>query len=217
MKLTNKSETIVVRTFGGLTVYRNNSPVMISWSSQKARLLFCYLLITSDQWVHRERLVQLLWPGGNYDSSARNFNTTLSRLRKSFRGITDIDPVLGQGDAYRLNFETITCDSSTYRSEAVAGIRSMTRGDVIRGREHLEIAQQLYSSEFLPEEPDDPFIEIARSTIAGLHETMMKYLAQIYSAEERSVHFESLRGLTHFPAFACREQRRQARYPSATA
>jgi DNA-binding SARP family transcriptional activator len=216
VKLVNKTEPILIRTFGGLTVYRNSKPVMIAWSSQKARLLFCYLLITSDQWVHRERLIELLWPGGSYDGNIRNFTTTLSRLRKSLRTITGRDPVIGQGDAYRLNFEAITCDSSTYRSEVVAGIRLMTRGDVTRGREHLENAQQLYSSEFLPEEPDDPFIDTARSTMAGLHDTMMKYLNQIYATEERSVYFESLRDLTHFPAFPCHEHRRQARFSSVT-
>ena len=188
---------------------------MIPWSSQKARLLFCYLLITSDQWVHRERFIELLWPGGNNDSNVRNFNTTLSRLRKSLRDITENDPVLSQGDAYRLNFEAITCDSSTYRSEVVSGIRLMTRGDVKRGMEHLEVAQLLYSSEFLPEEPDDAFIDTTRRNLTGLYDTMVKYLDQMYATEERSVPSESLRGLTHFPAFA-NSGHRQARRTAAT-
>ena len=216
MKLANKTEGILIRTFGGLTVYRSNKPVMIPWSSQKARLLFCYLLITSDQWVHRERFIELLWPGGNHDRNVRNFNTTLSRLRKSLRDVTEREPVLSQGDAYRLNFEAITCDSSTYRSEVVAGIRLMTRGDVKGGMEHLEIAQGLYSSEFLPEEPDDAFIGTTRRNLAGLYDTMMKYLDQMYATEERSASSESLRGLTHFPAFANREHRQQGQYTSAT-
>jgi DNA-binding SARP family transcriptional activator len=216
MKPKQHPENILICTFGGLTAYCNNKPVVISWESRKARLLFCYLLITSDQWVHRDRFVELLWPGGSRDSSTRSLNTTLSRLRKSLRGITDMDPVLGQGDAYRLNFEAINCDCSTFRSEAVAGIRLITRGDVKRGMEHVEIAQHLYSSEFLPEEPVDPFIGTARSTMARLYDTMMNCLDEIYASEERPVHFESLRSLSHIPAFPHHEQRRQARFTSVT-
>jgi len=197
----NHSGKISIRTFGGLTVYRNNAPVIISWCSQKARLLLCYLLITSDQWVHHDRLVELLWPGGDQECTARNFKTTLSRLRKSLSGAMNSNPVLCQGNAYRLNFESITCDCSTFRSEAVAGIRLMTRGDGPMARQHLKIAQDLYLAEFLPEEPDDPFIDTARKEMAGLYGTMMEHLAQIYTSEGRSDPLVSHRGITHFPVF----------------
>ena len=92
MKSTQSPEKIFIRTFGGLTVYRHHSPVVISWESQKARLLFCYLLITSDQWVHRDQLLELLWPGCDHESGSKNFKTTLSRLRKSFQGARNLNP-----------------------------------------------------------------------------------------------------------------------------
>ena len=211
----NHSGKISIRTFGGLTVYRNNAPVIISWCSQKARLLLCYLLITSDQWVHHDRLVELLWPGGDQECTARNFKTTLSRLRKSLSGAMNSNPILCQGNAYRLNFENITCDCSTFRSEAVAGIRLMTRGDGAMARQHFKIAQDLYLAEFLPEEPDDPFIGTARTEMAGLYGTIMNHLAQIYSAEGRSDPSVSLCAITHFPAFLP-ITRDPARVPSIT-
>jgi two-component SAPR family response regulator len=211
MNRKNHSGKISIRTFGGLTVYRNNAPVIISWCSQKARLLLCYLLITSDQWVHHDRLVELLWPGGDHDCSAQNFKTTLSRLRKSLSGAMNSNPVLCQGNAYRLNFESITCDCSTFRSEAVVGIRLMTRGDGAMGRQHLKSAQELYSAEFLPEEPDDPFIGTARKEMAGLYDSIMHYLSQNYTSEERTDFLEMLRGSTHFPSFS-QSDRRQDRF-----
>ena len=202
-------EKTFFRTFGGLTIYHKKAPVIISWSSQKARLLLCYLLITSDQWVHHERLVELLWPGYDRDCRDRNFKTTLSNLRTSLSGIKDLNPVLSQGNAYRLNFETITCDCSTFRGEAVAGIRLMNRDDVAQAKEHLKTAQDLYAAEFLPEEPDDPFIGAARSEMDGLNASVMQSLSQIYASEGHSDLFEALREITHFPAFA-HSKRRQA-------
>ena len=201
MKSTNSPERIFIRTFGGLTVYRHNSPVAISWESQKARLLFCYLLITSDQWVHRDQLLELLWPGCDRESGSKNFKTTLSRLRKSFQGARSLNPVLSQGDAYRLNFEAITCDNGIFRDNAVAGIKHMARGDVKGAREHLETAQELYVAEFLPEEPSDPFIGDARRELAGLFTSVLNYLEQIYAEEERSDLLAALKSLSHFPTF----------------
>ena len=201
MKSTHSPEKIFIRTFGGLTVYRHHSPVFISWESQKARLLFCYLLITSDQWVHRDQFMELLWPGCDHDSGSKNFKTTLSRLRKSFQGARNLNPVISQGDAYRLNFEAVTCDSGLFRDEAVLGIKHMTRGDVKGAREHLEKAQELYVAEFLPEEPSDLFIGEARRELASLFTTVLNYLERIYAAEERTDLLESLKSLSHFPSF----------------
>ena len=201
MKTTHSPEKIFIRTFGGLTVYRHHSPVFISWESQKARLLFCYLLITCDQWVHRDQLLELLWPGCDHESGSKNFKTTLSRLRKSFQGARNLNPVISQGDAYRLNFESISCDNGMFRDNAVAGIKHMTRGDVKGAREHLEKAQELYVAEFLPEEPSDQFIGEARRELAGLFTTVLNYLERIYTAEERTDLLESLKNLSHFPSF----------------
>jgi DNA-binding SARP family transcriptional activator len=200
MKSTH-TERIFIRTFGGLTVYRHHSPVVISWESQKARLLFCYLLITSDQWVHRDQLMELLWPGCARDNGSKNFKTTLSRLRKSFRGARNLNPVISQGDAYRLNFEAISCDNELFRHQAVAGIKHMTRGDVIGARDHLEKAQELYVAEFLPEEPSDQFIGEARKEMAGLFTTVLNYLERIYDDEKRPDLLDALRSTTHFPSF----------------
>lgn len=201
MKIMPSPEKIFIRTFGGLTVYRHHSPVFISWESQKARLLFCYLLITSDQWVHRDQFMELLWPGCDPESGSKNFKTTLSRLRKSFQGARNLNPVISQGDAYRLNFEAITCDNGMFRENAVAGIKHMTRGDVKGARENLEKAQELYVAEFLPEEPSDAFIGEARRELSGLFTTVLNYLERIYMAEERTDLLESLKSLSHFPSY----------------
>lgn len=201
MKPSHHHDKIFVRTFGGLTVYRHNSPVVVSWESQKARLLFCYLLVISDQWVHRDQLIELLWPGGDHESASRNFKTTLSRLRKSFNGARNPNPVIAQGEAYRLNFEAISCDCEIFRSQAVAGIKHMSRGDIKGATEHLEKAQELYVAEFLPEEPSDQFIGEARKEMDGLFKTVLNHLEKIYVSAERPDLLDSLSTLTHFPLY----------------
>ncbi len=204
MRCRARSETIAIRTFGGLTFYRENIPMAIQWDSQKARLLFCYLLITSDQWVHRSQLIELLWPGCNHEAGFKNFKTTSSRLRKSLNGKEQFNYILAQGDAYRINFEAITCDCEQFRINAVAGIRLMSRGNTLEAKAHLEKAGDLYAAEFLPEEPADHFIGKARIEMKELHQTSMALLMRIYESEDRGDLMATLQSLVHFPTFQFR-------------
>lgn len=186
MKSTKKSENtekLVVRTFGGLSIYYQGLPISILWESQKARLLFCYLMITSDQWVHRDKFIEMLWPGCNGSAGANNFKTTLSRLRKSFSGPKVINPVMTQGEAVRINIHDIEVDASQFRQNALSGIKLLSRGEVKAARESLEAAQDIYTGEFLPEEPFNEFITNARNELAELDSSVVMYLQRIYRQE----------------------------------
>jgi DNA-binding SARP family transcriptional activator len=172
-----------VCTFSGLSVYLHGAPITIIWESQKARLLFCYLMITSDQWVHRDRFIELLWPGCDAGAGANNFKTTLSRLRKSFSGPLVLNPVISQGEAVRINLQDIEVDANLFRQKAVMGIKLLGRGENKAARECLEAAQDFYTGEFLPEEPFNDFIANARQDLAELHASVIRYLEKIYLQE----------------------------------
>lgn len=183
VKKSENSEKLTVRTFGGLSIYYQGSPISILWESQKARLLFCYLVITNDQWVHRDKFIELLWPGCSGSAGSNNFKTTLSRLRKSFFGPRVINPVMAQGEAVRINIHDIDVDMSHFRHEAVAGIKLLSKGEAKAARECLEAAQDLYTGEFLSEEPFNEFITNTRKELAELNSSVMKYLERIYQQE----------------------------------
>ena len=174
---------LTVRTFGGLTLYYQGAPIPVVWESQKARLLFCYLIITCDQWVHRDKIIEMLWPGCGGKAGTSNFKTTLSRLRKSFSPPFAVDPVITQGDAVRINVHDIDVDASRFRHNAITGIKLLGRGEAEAARECLEAAEDLYAGEFLPEEPFNDFIKNARNELAELHSSVLKYLGKIYRQE----------------------------------
>ncbi len=182
-KKAENAEKLTVRSFGGLSVYYQGSPVSIVWESQKARLLFSYLLITNDQWVHRDKFIEMLWPGCDSNAGSNNFKTTLSRLRKSFSGPRNINPVITQGEAVRINIHDIEVDASQFKLHAVSGIKLLSRGEAKAARECLEAALDIYSGEFLPEEPSNEFIKNARNELADLHSSVVRYLERIYQQE----------------------------------
>jgi len=172
-----------VSTFGGLNVFFDDVPVSIAWESQKARLLFCCLLVTCDQWVHRQKIIEAVWPGCTYASGEKNFKTTLSRLRKSFSTAHGITPVLAQGEAIRLNHMDVSADASHFKSNATQGIKLLVRGEIQAARTYLEVAQDLYLGDFLPEEPHNSFISSARLEYADTYTSVIKSLEKSYLLE----------------------------------
>jgi SARP family transcriptional regulator, regulator of embCAB operon len=176
-------EPLKVSAFGGLSFSYRGQPVSIEWESQKARLLFCYLLATYDQWVHRDKLVALLWPDSDEEGSVNNFKTTLSRLRKSFTGSNVLNPVLTQAEAVRINVNAVSLDASLFRSKATTGIKLFARGDVKAAKVLLEEAQDIYAGDFFPEEPFNPFLTATRAELSELNSAVVITLGKIYQQE----------------------------------
>ena len=176
-------EPLKVRAFGGLSFSYRGQPVSVEWESQKARLLFCYLLATYDQWVHRDKLVSLLWPDSEEEGSVNNFKTTLSRLRKSFAGSDVLNPVLTQAEAVRINAAVVDLDASNFRNKATTGIKLFARGDVKAAKSLLQEAQDIYGGEFLPEEPFNAFLTATRNELAGLNAAVVTTLGKVYQQE----------------------------------
>jgi len=178
-----RAGALSLRTFGGLSLFDRDTVLPICWESRKARLLFCYLTINCDTWVHRDRFIEMLWPGCSRSAGVNNFKTTLSRIRTSFTGHTAVNPVVTQGDAVRINFHDIDADMGRFRQHAVTGIKLMIRGDAAAAKGHLEAAQDCYTGEFLPEEPYNEFIGSARNELAGLHSSALRCLEKVYLQE----------------------------------
>jgi DNA-binding SARP family transcriptional activator len=194
-KSTNISDEIVkitVTTFGGLSLYHGNAPITIIWESQKARLLFCYLLVIYDQWIHRDKLIELLWPGCNVAAGANNFKTTVSRLRKSFTGAQSVNPVITQGEGVRINVNAFNLDASLFKAKATTGIKLLARGDLKGARQYLESAQDIYVGDFLPEEPFNSFITSNRIELADLNASVIRSLEKIYQLEGNSDGLEAI-------------------------
>ena len=188
-----KSQSLLgVRTFGGLSLQYGGSPVTILWESQKARILFCYLLISYDQWVHRDKLIEMIWPGCDMVAGAKNFKTTLSRLRKSFQGPRSINPVLSLGEAIRLDANLFSLDASQFKYHASSGIKMLARGEIATARKYLETAQDYYTGVFLPEEPFDVHISAERAELEKLYTTVLSSLEKVYQLEGNSNAVEAI-------------------------
>jgi DNA-binding SARP family transcriptional activator len=76
--------SIFVHTLGVFEVWRGENRIKsIDWQRDKARKLFQLLLIHRNEWLHRDQIIDRLWPDLPQDAALRDFKVALNALNKA--------------------------------------------------------------------------------------------------------------------------------------
>jgi len=120
-----------VRTFGGLSVERFDTPLN-DLSEQRKRLAILALLAATDDGMPREKLLALLWPESDAEQSRNALNQLLHGLRRSL----GVDAIVGSAEL-RLNDQLVTSDCGEFRralrSRALEAAVACYRGPFLDG------------------------------------------------------------------------------------
>jgi DNA-binding SARP family transcriptional activator len=136
---------VVIRTLGGFHVERAGRPVPASeWRSKKARVLLKLLVANRGRPVHRERLIETLWPG---DTSA-NLANRLAVAVSTLRAVLDPEKrragdhyVAGDAETVRLDLGKVSVDVEEFLRAAETSLA--------QGGAALAAAEELYQGDFL--------------------------------------------------------------------
>lgn len=81
-KLTQQASSTLlkVQCFDRFSVYSNNS--LVSFKTEKTKELFSYFILHPNMPIHRDYLIEILWPDLDYVRAKSNLHTALSYLRK---------------------------------------------------------------------------------------------------------------------------------------
>lgn len=152
---------LYVTTLGGFSLKRGEDVIPnYSWKNRKALELLKYLLTLEGKPVHRETLMELLWPEGQPDKAARSLNQLLHRIRKMLEPY--LPPrysryLIPEEDAYRLVLpQGSYVDDLELMAAATSGKRAYQAGDLYEAETCYQKVLDLYHGDYLPE---DPFIE----------------------------------------------------------
>jgi DNA-binding SARP family transcriptional activator len=170
---------VVVRVLGPLDVYVAGEQVT-GWGGQRAKTLFQYLLMHRRP-VHREVLMELLWPGHTYSSARNNLNVCVYSLRR----VLDVNSagqryVVYRDGCYMLN-RTLTWDIDRDRFVAAAE-RSRQReaeptsADVIA---LLERAAAAYGGPLFDGDPAADWFAPERTALDELFHQVLERLASL--------------------------------------
>lgn len=166
----------------------------LDWRAARPRVraLARLLAVHAGQPVHRERLMEALWPGSPEQTAARGLQVALSALRTvlepgAVRGRTRL--LVRSGAAYMLALAPGgTCDVRRFEADVTAGLRAAARGGpsgAEQAAQHLGHAQRLYTGELLPEDGPAEWVVPLREHYRTLAVRAGHTLAEVELARDR--------------------------------
>jgi DNA-binding SARP family transcriptional activator len=155
---------VEIRCFGGFEILVDQVPVDLSALRPRALVLLHLLAMQHAHVLHRERLIDLLWPGASLSVGTRRLQVAVSSIRQALApAFADgIDLVQRTGGTYRLALPGADLDVDSFERllTSAAGEPDPHRRIDLR-REALD----RYRGELLPEEGSADYVLEARDRL----------------------------------------------------
>lgn len=169
-------EGVHIHTLGGFGVSISGAQVPLSaWQSKVARELLGMLVAARGRPIHREVLIERLWPGDDPSKASNRLSVALTTIRSV------LDPEKKQDagwflesdrDSVSLAVERMYVDVEVFLQTAAHGTKLMRGGETQRGLAILESAEAMYLGDFLEEHPYEDWAvglrEEAKTTYVNL-------------------------------------------------
>lgn len=178
--------TLRVQTLGKFAVYRGLEEVARKeWKRDKSRQLFQVLLTRRGQFLQREEIFELLWPGADEKTAMRDFkvalNALINALEPGREARSDSYFIERLDNAYRLHADTaVYVDADEFINRAAAGLELK---DQTSAQAQLETAVRLYQGHYLQDHPYEDWSLEERERLRTLYLQSLQRLAAIYEAK----------------------------------
>ncbi|MGN4127366.1 response regulator [Lysinibacillus sphaericus] len=97
-----------VQCFDQFAVYSQNS--LVSFKTEKTKELFSYFILHPNMPIHRDYLIEILWPDLDYVRAKSNLHTALSYLRKTLNNVGYSNCIIFSNKYYVFEKPNISCD-----------------------------------------------------------------------------------------------------------
>jgi DNA-binding SARP family transcriptional activator len=168
-------QPLVVQCLGPFSMSSNDRELGLHELRPRARMLLKMLAIHVPNGVHRESIVDGLWPDCETAAGIHNVQVATSSIRKLFSaaGVPDHLGVQRSGEAYRLVLaDDSACDLSVFVAHANAAKTSLSRGERDDAFQSASAALSIHQGALLAEDGPLEWIVSERTWVSALHETM---------------------------------------------
>lgn len=84
--------------------------VPVKWERAKAEELFAYLLVNHNSFVHKDKIIEELWPDYDHSRALSILQTAVCKIRNIFSEISDNVTLSYSGSKYCLSIKKAECD-----------------------------------------------------------------------------------------------------------
>jgi predicted ATPase/DNA-binding SARP family transcriptional activator/DNA-binding CsgD family transcriptional regulator len=185
----NKQEPVRVRLLGGFSVLVGDRTVeRDEWRLRKAATLVKLLALAPGRRLHREWIMDRLWPDLGPKAASNNLRRTLHAARNA------IDPNAGSRYLASEEEQLVLCPGGTLWVDVEAFETAAMTARREREPAAYRVALDLYAGELLPGDRYEEWAEGRRRELRQLNLALLAELADIY--KERSEHEAAIDALT---------------------
>ena len=165
-----------IAVLGGLEV-RSADGELAGWSSRKARQLLMILVARRGQSIHREQLVELLWPDDDPDRTRNRLDVAVSTVRRALDPAREfnVDELIeSRGGRVRLRDDVVRIDVEEFMAAARHALDSIGE---MSTRDLLALANS-YRGEAFAEEPYADWAEPTRVAVGDVAARLYRVVAE---------------------------------------
>ncbi len=209
---------VVVRALGPLKVEVGGRRVQ-SWSGSRVRTIFEYLLLHHAP-VHRDVLMELLWPGYPRSSARNNLNVSMYGLRRALDLDGDRDYVVHREGRYVLNPDLAwSVDFARFTQAVQESQVADASGRPAAALVHAQLAIQEYRGDLFEDDSSADWCDNERATLADMFAQTLELQAELFldrgdvdaaqRAAQRLIDQDGCRESAHRLLMTCHARRNQ--------
>lgn len=180
-----KPEVMRVWMFGGFRVSVGFRTIeQDRWRLKKAANLIKLLALSPRHRLHREQMMNLLWPSSGRRAASNNLRRTLHAARRT------LDPEAGSRYLVSKDESLLLCPRNDLWVDVVAFEEAAATARHARDPAAYRAAVELYAGELLPEDRYEQWAESRREEVRHLYLSLLIESAGLY--EERGEHERGL-------------------------
>jgi DNA-binding SARP family transcriptional activator len=175
--------TLRVQTLGGFRIWRAESELEPSvWGRGKALQLFQFLVTIRRRPLHKEQIIDQLWPELDVEAGDRDFRVALHSIYRALepeRPARAASQFVRRNDlAYGLNVDAMWIDADVLETEIAKGNASLPTHPE-EAIEHYGAAAALYAGDYLPERRYEDWTSAERERLETLALGAITTLAEL--------------------------------------
>lgn len=155
------------------------------WARKQALTLLKYLVTERGRAVHRERLMEALWPEASERAARERLRVTVYFLRRALReaGVPEPEGVIETIEGgYRLRRDRVWVDADVFEERLRLGRALEEQGKFAEALERYREAEALYGGDYLEDDPYADWYAEERGRLRELYLDLLGRLAHLYAA-----------------------------------
>lgn len=177
-------KAVRLRCLGGFVLDIDEQPLDLGSLRPRARALLRLLALSPNRDVHREQLIDALWPGVDLAVGTRRLQVAVSSVRQLLEqaGLSGTEVLARRGDAYRLDLPPAAVVDVVAFERGLREANAAARTDGRAAAELRAAALAWYRGDLLPEDGPAEYVVGERDRLRVLAATAAATLAREYRA-----------------------------------